>query len=30
MIFAEILAAKGKEAGLEFTEKQLEQFTKYY
>ena len=30
MTFAEILAEKGKEAGLEFTERQLWQFTKYY
>ena len=30
MTFSEILAAKGKEAGLEFSELQLQQFTKYY
>lgn len=30
MNFAEILAAKGQEAGFGFTDKQLEQFTKYY
>ncbi len=30
MTFAEILATRGAEAGLEFTERQLEQFTKYY
>ena len=28
--FAEILAAKGVDAGLQFTDKQLEQFTSYY
>ena len=28
--FAEILAARGADAGLKFTEQQLEQFTKYY
>ena len=28
--FAEILAARGADAGLKFTEHQLEQFTKYY
>ena len=30
MTFAEILVNKGKEAGLEFSETQVEQFTKYY
>lgn len=30
MTFIEILTEKGKEAGLQFTEKQLEQFNKYY
>ncbi|MBR5171803.1 MAG: 16S rRNA (guanine(527)-N(7))-methyltransferase RsmG, partial [Phascolarctobacterium sp.] len=30
MTFAEILAEKGKEAGFEFTERQLWQFTRYY
>lgn len=30
MTFIEILTEKGKEAGLHFTEKQLEQFSKYY
>lgn len=30
MTFIEILTEKGKEAGLHFTEKQLEQFNKYY
>lgn len=30
MNFSEILAAKGKEAGLEFSDLQLKQFTKYY
>lgn len=30
MTFAEILAEKGREAGFEFTERQLWQFTRYY
>lgn len=30
MTFAEILAARGAEAGLSFTERQLQQFTRYY
>ena len=30
MTFAEILSSKGREAGLEFTALQLEQFTRYY
>lgn len=30
MTFAEILAVKGEEAGLSFTERQLEQFSDYY
>ena len=30
MTFAEILVTKGREAGLEFTDKQLQQFTTYY
>lgn len=30
MTFAEMLAEKGKEAGFEFTERQLWQFTRYY
>lgn len=30
MTFAEILAAKGKEAGLQFTDRQLQQFSDYY